>query len=162
MSSSNPASLLTGLPEEFGVLYRYARTLQFTDLPDYEGLRQLFRGLAEREGFLDSAGEYDGVWDWDAPDGSVPPVPSTPPAMGHGQGRFCEACNKRAAEAAGVPTALTAVAHRTRSPEAAQVHTRRCSEVLESTMICGTKRKHRARTFPLTRSTRPKYSVSIA
>ncbi|KAE9403201.1 kinase-like protein [Gymnopus androsaceus JB14] len=102
MSSSNPASLLTGLPEEFGVLYRYARTLQFTDLPDYEGLRQLFRGLAEREGFLDSAGEYDGIWDWDAPDGSVPPVPSTPLAVGHGQGRFCEACNKRAAEAAGV------------------------------------------------------------
>ncbi|GAW01078.1 kinase-like protein [Lentinula edodes] len=47
-------ALLTGLPEEFGVLYRYARTLQFTDLPDYEGLRQLFRGLAEREGFLDA------------------------------------------------------------------------------------------------------------
>ncbi|KAJ3747593.1 kinase-like domain-containing protein [Lentinula detonsa] len=98
-SSSNPTTLLTGLPEEFGVLYRYARTLQFTDLPDYEGLRQLFRGLAEREGFLDAEGEYTGVWDWDAADGKVA---SNPVSLVHGQGRFCEACNKRAAEAAGV------------------------------------------------------------
>ncbi|KAJ3735875.1 kinase-like domain-containing protein [Lentinula guzmanii] len=98
-SSSNPTTLLTGLPEEFGVLYRYARTLQFTDLPDYEGLRQLFRGLAEREGFLDAEGEYTGVWDWDAVDGKVA---SNPVSLVHGQGRFCEACNKRAAEAAGV------------------------------------------------------------
>ncbi|KAJ3752271.1 kinase-like domain-containing protein [Lentinula raphanica] len=100
-SSSNPTTLLTGLPEEFGVLYRYARTLQFTDLPDYEGLRQLFRGLAEREGFLDADGEYDGVWDWDTVDGK-PSLAPGPVAIVHGQGRFCEACNKRAAEAAGV------------------------------------------------------------
>ncbi|KAJ4482418.1 kinase-like domain-containing protein [Lentinula aciculospora] len=95
------AALLTGLPEEFGVLYRYARTLQFTDLPDYEGLRQLFRGLAAREGFLDAEGEYDGVWDWDTVDGK-PSFASNPVSIVHGQGRFCEACNKRAAEAAGV------------------------------------------------------------
>ncbi|KAJ3858549.1 kinase-like domain-containing protein [Lentinula novae-zelandiae] len=94
-------ALLTGLPEEFGVLYRYARTLQFTDLPDYEGLRQLFRGLAEREGFLDADGEYDGVWDWHSVD--IPaPLASSSASVVHGQGRFCEACNKRAAEAAGV------------------------------------------------------------
>ncbi|KIK69817.1 hypothetical protein GYMLUDRAFT_34225 [Collybiopsis luxurians FD-317 M1] len=102
ISSSNPASLLTGLPEEFGVLYRYARTLQFTDLPDYEGLRQLFRGLAEREGFLNPAGEFDGVWDWDALTASPPSVQPMPFSPTQGQGRFCEACNKRAAEAAGV------------------------------------------------------------
>ncbi|KAF5380702.1 hypothetical protein D9757_007014 [Collybiopsis confluens] len=102
MSSSNPAGLLAGLPEEFGVLYRYSRTLQFTDLPDYEGLRQLFRGLAEREGFLIPGGEFDGAWDWDSLNARAPPSQSTPFTLVHGQGRFCEACNKRAAEAAGV------------------------------------------------------------
>ena len=54
------APLLTvGLPAEFEVFYSYVRGLEFGDLPDYEGLRQLFRGLAEREGF-----EYDEQFDW--------------------------------------------------------------------------------------------------
>ncbi|KAF5313894.1 hypothetical protein D9619_013009 [Psilocybe cf. subviscida] len=58
---ANEEVVTLGLPPEFDVLYRYARTLEFDDLPDYEGLRQLFRGLAEREGI-----EYDGVFDWSA------------------------------------------------------------------------------------------------
>ncbi|KAI0808080.1 kinase-like domain-containing protein [Fomes fomentarius] len=40
----------------------YVRGLEFDDLPDYEGLRALFRGLAERQGI-----EYDGVFDWCVP-----------------------------------------------------------------------------------------------
>jgi len=48
-----------GLPPELDILYRYARGLEFDDLPDYEGLRRLFRGLAERAGI-----EYDGVYEW--------------------------------------------------------------------------------------------------
>jgi casein kinase I family protein HRR25 len=80
--------LTCGLPPEFDVLFRYARGLEFDDLPDYAGLRALFRGLAER---LDIA--YDGEFDWSVP----------PPKAGHAssssavgaKGRFCEACNKR-------------------------------------------------------------------
>ncbi|KAJ6623569.1 kinase-like domain-containing protein [Mycena sp. CBHHK59/15] len=75
--------LTCGLPPEFDVLFRYARGLEFDDLPDYAGLRALFRGLAER---LDI--EYDGEFDWSVP----------PPSSGHAtgaKGRFCEACNKR-------------------------------------------------------------------
>lgn len=54
------APLLTvGLPPEFEIFYTYVRGLEFGDLPDYEGLRGLLRGLAEREGI-----EYDGEFDW--------------------------------------------------------------------------------------------------
>jgi casein kinase I family protein HRR25 len=48
---ANEEFLTLGLPPEFDVLYRYARGLEFDDLPDYEGLRNLFRGLAERMGY---------------------------------------------------------------------------------------------------------------
>lgn len=51
--------LTVGLPTEFDIFYKYARGLEFDDLPDYEGLRDLFRGLAERNGI-----EYDWVFDW--------------------------------------------------------------------------------------------------
>ncbi|KAF5350932.1 hypothetical protein D9758_010474 [Tetrapyrgos nigripes] len=107
-------SLCRGLAEEFGVFYKYARSLSFTDLPDYEGLRALFRGLADRAGI-----EYDGNFDWTIPDpspesklaerraklgsgklgGSSPQLPlKTGPDHAINGGRFCEACNKRAAE----------------------------------------------------------------
>ncbi|KAJ7645263.1 kinase-like domain-containing protein [Mycena rosella] len=79
--------LTCGLPPEFDVLYRYARGLEFDDLPDYEGLRTLFRALATR---LDIA--YDGEFDW-----SVPP-PSSGHAPAGANRRFCEACNKREME----------------------------------------------------------------
>lgn len=70
----------------------YARTLSFDDLPDYEGLRDLFRGLASRVGV-----EYDGVFDWtvptpDSPASSGEAAPAEEATTG---GRFCEACRKR-------------------------------------------------------------------
>ena len=92
---ANEELITIGLPPEFDVLYRYARTLEFDDLPDYEGLRNLFKGLAERVGV-----EYDGVYDW-----TIEPKIS---AGGHGHRsisegggsgsggrRYCEACNAR-------------------------------------------------------------------
>ncbi|CAK5263615.1 unnamed protein product [Mycena citricolor] len=75
--------LTCGLPPEFDVLYRYARGLEFDDLPDYEGLRALFRGLAERMDI-----EYDGDFDWSVP----PPKNATHSSP---KGRFCEACHRR-------------------------------------------------------------------
>ncbi|KAI0363706.1 kinase-like protein [Pilatotrama ljubarskyi] len=54
--------LTVGLPAEFDVFYKYVRALEFEDLPDYEGLRALFRGLAERQGIV-----YDGAFDWCVP-----------------------------------------------------------------------------------------------
>ncbi|KAJ7159862.1 kinase-like domain-containing protein [Mycena crocata] len=96
--------LTCGLPPEFDVLFRYARGLEFDDLPDYAGLRALFRGLASK---LDI--EYDGEYDWSVP----PPAGSSSSSsggyaksggastgyggghMGGGGKRFCEACNKR-------------------------------------------------------------------
>lgn len=51
--------LTVGLPEEFDIFYKYARSLDFDDLPDYEGLRNLFRGLAAKHGI-----EYDLKFDW--------------------------------------------------------------------------------------------------
>jgi casein kinase I family protein HRR25 len=63
------ADLLTvGLPKEFDVFYRYTRGLEFDDLPDYTGLRRLFRGLARRTGCL---GRMD-----------VPPQPKPIPREG--------------------------------------------------------------------------------
>ena len=94
---ANEELLTLGLPPEFDVLYRYARTLEYDDLPDYEGLRNLFRGLAERMSI-----EYDDVYDW-----SVPPTTgssiggpgrrSISEGSGSGSGgrRYCEACNAR-------------------------------------------------------------------
>lgn len=92
---ANEELLTLGLPPEFDVLFRYARTLEFDDLPDYEGLRNLFKGLAERMGV-----EYDNVFDW-----TVPASPGAPSRHGHssasetntggGGRRYCEACNAR-------------------------------------------------------------------
>ncbi|KAK0474924.1 kinase-like domain-containing protein [Armillaria novae-zelandiae] len=85
--------LTQGLPPEFDVLYRYARSLSFDDLPDYEGLRELFRGLAKRVDV-----EYDGVFDWTVPPPSSPSASSS--SVPHAEeeatgGRFCEACRKK-------------------------------------------------------------------
>lgn len=86
---ANEALLTLGLPAESDILYRYACTLEFNNLPDYEGLHRLFRALAERMGM-----DYDGVYDW-----------TVPPKAGHagrsasesrvGGHRYCEACNAR-------------------------------------------------------------------
>lgn len=91
---ANEELLTLGLPPEFDVLYRYARTLEFDDLPDYEGLRKLFKGLAERVGV-----EYDGVYDWTVPskaDGaSRHGSRSASESSASGGHRYCEACNAR-------------------------------------------------------------------
>ncbi|KAF5378093.1 hypothetical protein D9615_007600 [Tricholomella constricta] len=86
--------LTVGLPPEFDVLYRYARGLEFDDLPDYEGLRALFRGLAERVEV-----EYDSVFDWTVPKASGGRGGHGGRTVSEGHGttgrRFCEACHKR-------------------------------------------------------------------
>ncbi|KAF9474494.1 kinase-like protein [Pholiota conissans] len=90
---ANEELLTLGLPPEFDVLYRYARTLEFDDLPDYEGLRKLFKGLAERVGV-----EYDGVFDWTVPskaDGGKRHGSRSASESSGGGHRYCEACNAR-------------------------------------------------------------------
>ncbi|KAG1831548.1 kinase-like domain-containing protein [Suillus variegatus] len=72
------ASVLTvGLPVEFEIFFNYARGLEFEDLPDYVGLRDLFKGLAKTMKI-----EYNEVYDW-----TIPSRRTTK--------RFCEACNAR-------------------------------------------------------------------
>lgn len=94
--------LTMGLPQEFDILYRYARGLEFDDLPDYEGLRRLFRGLAAKVGV-----EYDGEYDWSVPDGTngkrgggrrSTSEGDTPGVHGNthtSSRRYCAACNSR-------------------------------------------------------------------
>lgn len=94
---ASEALLTVGLPPEFDVLYKYARGLEFDDLPDYEGLRRLFRGLAERVGI-----EYDDIYDWTVTSETSSkknshvrhPVRSV--SEGSGRRRHCEACNAKA------------------------------------------------------------------
>ncbi|KAI0665481.1 kinase-like protein [Trametes maxima] len=101
------AVLTVGLPAEFDVFYKYVRALEFEDLPDYEGLRALFRGLAERHNIA-----YDGAFDWCVPrpsgeDGS------------RKRKRVCRSCSACAAaaerQAAATATKKAAVAARRRS-----------------------------------------------
>ncbi|EPQ53214.1 protein kinase [Gloeophyllum trabeum ATCC 11539] len=73
--------LTVGLPQEFDIFYKYARGLEFDNLPDYQGLRDLFKGLAKKHSI-----EYDFVYDW------------TLGKQKHRK-RFCEACNARRARA---------------------------------------------------------------
>ena len=51
--------LCSGLPSEFAEYMRCVRALEGRQRPPYRRLRNLFRGLAEREGI-----EYDNVYDW--------------------------------------------------------------------------------------------------
>jgi casein kinase 1 len=60
--------LCRGFPREFVNYFTVVRTLRFTEKPNYGELRQLFRGLFIREGFL-----YDYQYDW---------VPEAAPATG--------------------------------------------------------------------------------
>ncbi|PFH46532.1 hypothetical protein AMATHDRAFT_154561 [Amanita thiersii Skay4041] len=86
--------LTLGLPPEFDILYRYARGLEFDDLPDYEGLRRLFQGLGERVGI-----DYDGVFDWTIPGMRHHRIVNRRTSEGSsrklGGGRVCEACSSR-------------------------------------------------------------------
>lgn len=86
--------LTLGLPPEFDILYRYARGLEFDDLPDYEGLRRLFRSLAERVGI-----EYDEAYDWTVSGNNQRNFVNRRVSEGGGRkmrkGRVCEACISR-------------------------------------------------------------------
>ncbi|KAI0695664.1 kinase-like protein [Cerioporus squamosus] len=103
------AVLTVGLPPEFDIFYKYVRALEFDDLPDYEGLRTLFRGLAERQGI-----EYDGVFDW-----CVPRPGESSRSSGEADGparkrkrvcRSCSACQAAAERAAAASATKAAVA----------------------------------------------------
>lgn len=51
---STPIELLCdGLPEEFGTYMHYVRKLEFTEDPNYEYLRKIFRELFKRRGYAD-------------------------------------------------------------------------------------------------------------
>ena len=86
--ASCPSPLTAGFPPEFDLFYRYTRALEFEDLPDYEGCRNLFRGLAKREGI-----EYDGVFDWSVASSKVWRRNSGK------RKRYCAACAAREAAA---------------------------------------------------------------
>ncbi len=51
--------LCEGLPREFTAYLDYVKLLRFEDTPDYTQLRQMFRDLFIRKGFV-----YDYVYDW--------------------------------------------------------------------------------------------------
>jgi serine/threonine protein kinase len=52
--------LCAGLPDEFAVYMNYVRSLRPFDLPDHDGLRDLFQALANQLG----VGNYDWIFDW--------------------------------------------------------------------------------------------------
>lgn len=84
--------LSVGLPEEFEIFYQYVRGLDFGDDPDYEGVRQMFRGLAQKQGI-----EYDGEFDWIRPR-HFDEVRVEEEGKRVRRCRACEACKKARAE----------------------------------------------------------------
>ena len=96
-------------PSRVRRVYKCVRALEFEDLPDYGGLRALFRGLAERSNIV-----YDGVFDWCVPrpgesrrsseDG---PAPKRKRVC-----RSCSACQAAAERAAAVSATKAAAASR--------------------------------------------------
>ncbi|KAF8264289.1 hypothetical protein EI94DRAFT_1593867 [Lactarius quietus] len=55
-----PSNLCCGLPAEFSTFLKYSCSLGFKDIPDYEYISDLFKGLLSREGF-----ENVVMFDWD-------------------------------------------------------------------------------------------------
>jgi casein kinase I family protein HRR25 len=51
--------LCHGLPREFVFYLDYVRKLRFEDTPDYQRLRQMFRDLFIRQGYV-----FDYMFDW--------------------------------------------------------------------------------------------------
>ncbi|KAI6012247.1 kinase-like protein [Pisolithus marmoratus] len=88
----------------FHTLLAYARSLRFTDLPDYAGLRDMFRTLGARTGITDAIYACDGrgEMDWECGRGwSTPSRRSSSSSRSSAQGRgrtarVCEACNAAA------------------------------------------------------------------
>lgn len=52
-------TLCEGHPEEMVTYLKYVRKLDFTETPDYEYLRKLFKDLYTKKGFAE-----DGIFDW--------------------------------------------------------------------------------------------------
>lgn len=98
--------LTVGLPQEFDIFYKYSRGLEFDDLPDYEGLRELFRGLAAQHGI-----EYDWVFDWSVPKPGHAKSDSTSSLSAGGplrkRKRNCRSCSACQAAAAAEEAAET-------------------------------------------------------
>jgi serine/threonine protein kinase len=78
--------LCRGFPTEFSTYLNFCRSLRFDDKPDYSYLRQLFRNLFHRQGFV-----YDYVFDWNmlkvagrsTGADEHRQMPHMPPALGH-------------------------------------------------------------------------------
>lgn len=51
--------LCKGFPQEFATYLTYTRNLRFDEKPDYNYLRELFKGLFQRQGY-----ECDYIYDW--------------------------------------------------------------------------------------------------
>ncbi|PIL32672.1 hypothetical protein GSI_05376 [Ganoderma sinense ZZ0214-1] len=107
--------LTVGLPPEFDIFYKYVRGLEFDDLPDYDGLRTLFRGLADRQNI-----EYDGVFDWCVarPGGRGDEGPVEPTRKRQRVCRSCSACAAAAERAANLAATQAARAAARRKPSA--------------------------------------------
>lgn len=87
--------LTATLPPEFTLLLTYALSLSFTDLPDYDGLREMFRNLGRRSGvrYPDERAEGDRSateFDW------VRKSRKGAEHYGTHRVRVCEACNAAA------------------------------------------------------------------
>jgi len=52
-------TLCKGMPEEFAIYLKTVRELAFKAEPDYEFLKNLFRGLLTKKGW-----KFDRAWDW--------------------------------------------------------------------------------------------------
>lgn len=72
--STTVEALCEGCPKEFAAYLNACRQLRFEQTPDYNSLRNLFKGLAESRGF-----QYDGVYDWTAAKGGKAAVESNLP-----------------------------------------------------------------------------------
>ncbi|KAI6152966.1 kinase-like protein [Pisolithus thermaeus] len=102
ISASCPLTM--ALPREFHTLLAYARSLRFTDLPDYAGLRDMFRTLGARTGINEAIYACDGRggMDWECGRGwSTPSRRSSSSSRSGAKGRVrsarvCEACNAAA------------------------------------------------------------------
>lgn len=52
-------ALCEGHPEEMATYLKYVRKLDFTETPDYDYLRKLFKDLYVKKGYAE-----DGIFDW--------------------------------------------------------------------------------------------------
>ena len=63
--------LCGGLPNEFRLVLDYIRHLRYDETPKYTWIRQQFKNVLAKNGFV-----YDGVFDWDEAAAIHPPLPS--------------------------------------------------------------------------------------